>query len=229
MTFRTAPLSVFALVLTCALTASAIAQERADVILHNGKIFTSDNQMSIYSAIVIRDGEVLAIGTDALTSQYRADRLVDLAGRLVTPGFIDTHIHVRGAPRSQTNLAGSRSMDELLSRVAAKAEEVGPGKWVTGVAWSEDELAEGRKPTRVDLDRAAPANPVVITRAGSHSSIANTMALDLAEGTVDTVPPEGGISGVQLASIRRGGRRRPHERACVALPWGPMYAAEVNI
>ena len=197
MTIRTASRFTFALVVALVSASAATAQEPADLILHNGKIFTSDNQMSIYSTVVIRDGEIIGIGTDALTSQYRADRLVDLAGRLVTPGFIDTHIHMRGAPRWQTNLAGSRSMDELLGRVTAKADEMGPGEWVTGVAWSEDELAEGRKPTRQDLDRAAPANPVVITRAGSHSSIANTSALDLAEVTVDTVPPEGGIIEIE--------------------------------
>ena len=170
-----------------------VAQERADLILHNGKIFAADNLMSIHQAIVVRDGRIVAVGGESLARQYLADRLIDLRGRLVTPGFNDTHIHIGGTPRRQVNLAGSRSMAELLARITQKAAELGSGEWVAGRAWSEDELAEQRRPLRADLDSAELNNPVVITRAGGHSSVVNTRALALAGITSTTVPPDGGI------------------------------------
>ena len=170
-----------------------VAQERADLILHNGKIFAADNLMSIHQAIVVRDGRIVAVGGESLARQYLADRVIDLRGRLVTPGFNDTHIHIGGTPRRQVNLAGSRSMAELLARITQKAAELGSGEWVAGRAWSEDELAEQRRPLRADLDSAELNNPVVITRAGGHSSVVNTRALALAGITSTTVPPDGGI------------------------------------
>lgn len=84
-------------------------------------------------------------------------------------------------------------MAEITERIRSKAQELGPGEWITGNAWSEDELIEKRRPLRGDLDEAAPNNPVVITRAGSHSSVANTRALALAGITPDTPAPDGGI------------------------------------
>ena len=84
-------------------------------------------------------------------------------------------------------------MAELLARITQKAAELGSGEWVAGRAWSEDELAEQRRPLRADLDSAELNNPVVITRAGGHSSVVNTRALALAGITSTTVPPDGGI------------------------------------
>ena len=79
---------------------TVVAQERADLILHNGKIFAADNLMSIHQAIVVRDGRIVAVGGESLARQYLADRAIDLRGRLVTPGFNDTHIHIGRDPTS---------------------------------------------------------------------------------------------------------------------------------
>jgi len=70
---------------------------------------------------------------------------------------------------------------------------VGEGNWVTGYGWSEDQLTEGRRPLRDDLDTAAPGNPVLLTRAGGHSAVANSLALELAEVGPETPDPEGGV------------------------------------
>jgi predicted amidohydrolase YtcJ len=165
----------------------------ADLILHHGRIAVVDDAFSIHEAIVVKDGRVLAVGGNDLAGQYRAARSVDLRGRLVVPGFNDTHIHLSGQARRHVNLAGVGSLSELKRRIAAKAEEMGPGEWVTGSAWSEDELAEKRRPLRADLDEAAPRNPVLITRAGGHSAVANSRALALADITRRTPDPEGGV------------------------------------
>ena len=167
--------------------------ERADLILHNGKIFTADNLGSIQSAVAIRGERIVAVGREEILQRYAATRTVDLGGRFVCPGFNDTHIHMRGYARSYVHLFGAKSIGEILDRIRSKAEELGPGKWITGWGWSEDDLLEQRRPLRWDLDQAAPRNPVLVNRAGGHSGVANSLALDIAGLTAETPQPEGGL------------------------------------
>ena len=171
----------------------AQAQEPVDLLLRNGKVFTADQLLSTYSAVAVRDGRIVALGWDDLTERYRATRTIDLDGRLVLPGFVDTHIHMRGNPARWVDLGGLESLGELKARVTRKAEQLGADEWITGYGWSEDELAEQRRPFRWDLDDAAPANPVVLTRAGGHSSVASSLALEEAGLTPETETPPGGI------------------------------------
>jgi predicted amidohydrolase YtcJ len=172
---------------------TALAQPPADLILHNGKIAVVDEAFSIHQAIVVSAGKVVAVGGNDLVKQYRAARTIDLRGRLVVPGFNDTHIHLNGQARRHVNLAGTKSIREIQQKILAKVQELGPGEWVTGSAWSEDELQDKRRPLRQDLDEVSPANPVIITRAGGHSAVANTLALKLADVTKDTPQPDGGV------------------------------------
>jgi predicted amidohydrolase YtcJ len=169
------------------------AQESVDLLLHNGKIFTADELLSTFTAVAVRDDRIVALGWDGLLDQYRAVRTVDLDDKLVVPGFIDTHIHISGDPERWVDLAGLENMAELKARVTRKAEQLGSGEWITGYGWSEDELAERRRPLRWDLDDAAPVNPVVLTRAGGHSSVANSLALEAAGLTPQTETPPGAI------------------------------------
>ena len=177
----------------CVTVAPARAQEAVDLVLHNGKIFTADQLLSTFSAVAVRDDRIVALGWDGLLDQYRAARTVDLDGKLVVPGFIDTHIHISGDPERWVDLAGLENMAELKARVTRKAERLGSGEWITGYGWSEDELAERRRPLRWDLDDAAPVNPVVLTRAGGHSSVASSLALEAAGLTPQTETPPGAI------------------------------------
>ena len=182
----------------------ARAQEPVDLLLHDGKVFAADELLSTYSAIAVRDGRIVALGWDELTDRYRAARTIDLEGRLVLPGFIDTHIHIRGNPERWVDLAGLENLAELKGRVTRKAEQLGAGEWITGYGWSEDELTEQRRPLRWDLDDAAPANPVVLTRAGGHSSVASSLALEAAGLTPDSEVPPGGIIEVDAAGRMNG-------------------------
>ena len=171
----------------------ARAQESADLLLHSGKIFSADQLLSTYSAVAIRDDRVVALGWGELGERYEAERIIDLDGRLVVPGFIDTHIHISGDPERWVDLSGLENLAELKARVTRKAEQIGSGEWITGYGWSEDELVEQRRPLRWDLDDAAPANPVVLTRAGGHSSVASTLALEAAGLTPESLVPLGAI------------------------------------
>lgn len=164
-----------------------------DLILTNGKVLTVDENFSIHDTVVVDEGLIVATGGAALLQSYNAPEVVDLQGKLLMPGFIDSHTHIRGRPNHYIDLTESGSVVEIQQLVQAKAEEVGAGNWVTGYGWSEDQLTEGRRPLRDDLDAAAPDNPVILTRAGGHSAVSNSMALDLADVTPDTPNPEGGV------------------------------------
>ncbi len=110
----------------------AQAQEPVDLLLHSAKIFTANERLSTFSAVAVRDGRIVALGWDALREQYRAQRSVDLGGKLVVPGFIDTHIHISGDPERWVDLSGLETMSELKARVTRKAEQLGSGEWITG-------------------------------------------------------------------------------------------------
>jgi predicted amidohydrolase YtcJ len=170
-----------------------VSTQKADLLLVRGRIFTADDLTSIHRAVAIREGRIVEVGGDDLEDRYEAGRIVDLQGRLVTPGFNDTHIHVRGNPRRYIDFSGTASIEEFKEKVRAKAAELGPGEWITGWGWSEDEMAEERRPLRQDVDEAAPDNPVVIRRAGGHSSVVNSLALELAGIDRDTPDPEAGV------------------------------------
>jgi len=164
-----------------------------DTILHNGKVITIDADLSLASAVAIDGTDIVAVGGEALLEQYKSANMVDLGGKVLMPGFIDSHTHLRGRPQRYVDLTKTRSIEELKGQVRTKAIELGSGEWITGYGWSEDVMAELRRPLRSDLDQAAPDNPVLLTRAGGHSAVANSMALRLAEVTVTTQQPENGV------------------------------------
>jgi predicted amidohydrolase YtcJ len=165
----------------------------ADLVLFNGKIVTVDDAFSIREAIVIKDGRILAVGGNELRNRYAGARAIDLRGRMVIPGFHDTHIHLGGHGRRYIDLNDTTSLAQLKQQVSAKAKELGPGEWITGSGWDEYHFKEQKKPLRSDLDAAAPNNPVVLTRAGGHSSVGNSKALELADINKATPDPERGL------------------------------------
>ena len=164
-----------------------------DTIFYNGKIVTLDQQLSIASTVVVDDGRIVAIGDDQVADAYDATTAIDLGGKLLMPGFIDSHTHIRGRPQRYIDLTKTRSIEQLRGQVSDKAAELGPGEWITGYGWSEDVMVELRRPLRKDLDDAAPENPVLLTRAGGHSAVANSLALELAGVNLDTPQPESGV------------------------------------
>ncbi len=165
----------------------------ADLILNNGKIVSVDAAFGIFDTIVVTDGKVVELGDATLLDKYDATTVTDLGGKTLIPGFIDSHTHISGDPKRFIDLNEVTSIAEIQDLIRAKALELGQGEWITGYGWSEDELAEGRKPLRGDLDAAAPFNPVTLTRAGGHSAVVSTSALGLAEINDNTPDPEGGV------------------------------------
>lgn len=169
------------------------AQQRADLLFHGGTILTMDPERPEAEVLVVRDGRIVAVGDAALRDGWAADVERDLDGATLMPGFNDSHTHIQSYARRHIPLAEITSMVALEAAVAERAAQLGPGEWITGYGWSEDDLEEGRRPLRADLDRAAPDNPVILTRAGGHSAVANSLALELAGIDGATAQPEGGV------------------------------------
>ena len=172
---------------------SSTDSTNVDLILTNGKVLTVDSEFSIRNTVVIDDGLIIETGDAGLTQKYKSQKIVNLEGKVLMPGFNDSHTHIRGRPQRYIELGKVTSILEIQELISNKIAAIGEGEWITGYGWSEDELDEGRRPVRRDLDAAAPNNPVILTRAGGHSAVSNTMALDLSGVSLATPQPEGGV------------------------------------
>ena len=173
---------------------TAPQKRRVSLVLTNGKIFTADARGTIAEAVAVEGERIVAVGTNAeMTRNYSAARVIDLKGRLVTPGFNDAHLHFLNGGLSllRVELVGSRSLAEAKQRIAAKVRELPAGAWILGRGWDHT-LWGGEWPTRGDLDEVAPNNPVFVQRVDGHVSWANTLALKNANVTRETRAPEGG-------------------------------------
>jgi predicted amidohydrolase YtcJ len=175
---------------------SALAQAGpADLIIRDAHIVTVDPRFSTASAAAIRGGRFIAVGSDAdvLKTGGPNTRVVDLHGQTVLPGFDDTHVHLTAGKdlEIQVDLTHIRSIKDIQAALAARVKQSKPGEWIVGTrGWWEYQLAEGRLPTRADLDAVAPNNPVSIP--GPHYAIVNSLALKLAGVTRTTPDPQGG-------------------------------------
>ncbi len=190
---RTVLLGGSAALLGCTAQSKSPAAALADLILFNGQILTVDPRFSVRSALAVKDGKILAVGGPEILDAFEAANRIDLAGRTLMPGFNDTHVHIYSLSPRAIEPDKVKSIAELKDVLRAKARELGRGEWITGYGWDEALLAEKRNPLKADLDAAAPDNPIVLTRAGAHSAVGNTLALQLATVTRDTPDPEGGL------------------------------------
>jgi predicted amidohydrolase YtcJ len=182
-----------ALLAFSALVAEPASAKPGDILFFNGKVLTVDKAFSIKSAVLVRGARIEAVGGRELVEAHPDATLIDLRGRTLMPGFIDTHLHLSIRSMRAIEPAKARSIVDLKRMVAAKAAELGKGEWIEGLGWDEGLFAEKRNPTRADLDAAAPNNPVALRRAGGHSVVANSLALKLAGIDRSTPDPKGGI------------------------------------
>ncbi len=199
-------------------TLAAAAAEPADTIYHNGTIITIDDAKPAAEAVAVRDGRILAVGSEAevLDTAGENTRRVDLAGRTMLPGFVDSHGHgyMIGLQASTANLLpppdglGSDipSLQKLLSDWAEQnvraVERVG---WIAGFGYDDSQLAEQRHPTRQELDAVSSEYPVLIIHQSGHLGVANTKALELAGVTAETKDPEGGVFRREAGSNQPNG------------------------
>ncbi|MEA2874896.1 MAG: hypothetical protein QOF14_92 [Hyphomicrobiales bacterium] len=187
----------FRLALLALLLATPALAQPADIVLRGGNIVTVDNDWSIAHAAAIGGGKFLAVGSDAQMAPFIGPntQVIELAGKTVVPGLIDTHLHqlFHALNGPQVQLLGAKSVAEVRQAVAERVARTEAGKWITAsMGWHESILEEGRMPTRHELDPVSPDNPVFIPRGG-HVVTVNSKALEAAGITKDTPNPEGGI------------------------------------
>jgi predicted amidohydrolase YtcJ len=139
-----------------------------DTVLLNGKILTVDKQFAMREATAIRDGKLAALGSTADIRKLAGanTRVIDLGGRTVIPGLIDSHLHAIRAALSfstEVNWIGAASLTEALGRIREAARTMKPGSWlIVAGGWNVDQFQERRRPTQAELIAAAPANPVYV-------------------------------------------------------------------
>lgn len=170
-----------------------------DMILTNCEIATMNKVNSFVEAIAIKDRKIFKIGTNEDVIQFKeaGTQVIDLGGRLVLPGFNDSHMHLLmySYNLQNVNLVGAESIDEIIERGRSYIEErnAPKGKWIIGLGWNQDYF-KGQKmfPTRYDLDKISTEHPIVFIRACYHVMVVNSKALEIAGVTKDTPQIEGG-------------------------------------
>ncbi|MGC7101034.1 amidohydrolase [Amycolatopsis lurida] len=184
-------------------TAEAAAQSgggHADLLLVNGNVLTMAGAFVPAEAIAIRKGVVQAVGRTRELRRLANSRTetIDLRGRTVIPGINDGHFHPLGLGTNQPPLTldlsrgAVSSIAEIRELVAEAAGSKQPGEWIRGFGWDQGYLAEGRYPTRHDIDAVSPDNPAALREWSGHALWANSKALELAGITRETQPPPGG-------------------------------------
>lgn len=162
-------------------------------IFHNGKIVTVDPQFRIVEAMAVAEGRIVAVGTndDIKRLAGTGTEQVDLRGKTVLPGLIDSHVHAPDASMYEFEqpVPDMESIEDVLAYVRARAETVEPGRWIALSQVFITRLREQRYPTRAELDRAAPRHPVVF-RTGPDASL-NSMALSMSGIDAKFKVPEG--------------------------------------
>jgi len=167
----------------------------ADLVLRRGQIATFDAKRPRSTALAVSGGRIVALGEDAETLIGRDTAVIDLGGRTVIPGLFDSHIHTMmgGQNELAVSLEAARSIAEVQAAFAARARTTPKGGWIRGGSgWHESQLAEGRLPTRFELDKVTPDNPVIMRRGG-HVVVANSAALAVAGITRATPDPQHGV------------------------------------
>lgn len=212
----------------------------ADLVLSNARIYTVDDRNPFAEAMAIRDGRVLAVGRGADVDPLvgPGSRRVDLGGRTVIPGLIDAHLHLLsfGLTLAEVDLQGVASVEGAIGLVNTAVRRARPGEWLQGTGW--DRNLFGRLPTRHELDRVAPDNPVLLASKDLHALWVNSRALEIAGiGPESEDPPDGEIvrdpaTGLPTGVLKEGARAplfravpAPSDERCEAAVAGALRIA----
>ncbi len=167
----------------------------ADLIFVNGEVYTVDAARTWARAVAVRDGAIVAVGTDDEVADLRGDRteVIDLAGRMLLPGFQDAHVHPVGGGLDmlQCNLNDHGSKQAYLETISAYAEDHPGEPWILGGGWAQDVFPRGC-PHKDDLDTVVPDRPVFLPNRDGHGAWVNSKALEIAGITAETPDPKDG-------------------------------------
>ena len=187
------PITIILLLSSCSVEKDCL---EADLVLINAKVYTANEKLPEAEAVAILKDKIIFVGSANESIQYTCNdnRIEDLQGNFIFPGFIDAHAHLKGIGYREMNLnlQGANSLKEMLTQVEIYANGLESGKWVIGRGWIEKKWPEGRFPTIQELDMISPDKPMALERADGHAIIVNSLALEMANITENTPDPVGG-------------------------------------
>lgn len=169
-----------------------------NLLIHGGPILTMNPQQPLVEAVGILQGKIAATGTLADVQSQMAGTydVIDLDGRMASPGLYDAHAHIIGtgvaAAEIEINADRVSTIAEIVHLVKQRVENSAAGSWVIGQGYDQELLDDRRHPTRADLDAVAPNHPVILKRSCHHIMAVNSAALKLAGITANTPDPDGG-------------------------------------
>jgi predicted amidohydrolase YtcJ len=170
--------------------------DTATLVFINGNVYTANEKRPHAEAVAVKDDRIIFVGSNADAKKYQGanTRVIDLHGGTVVPGLTDAHYHFIGVGQREMNLnlEGITNLQDFLAKVKTRVDQAKPGEWVTGRGWIETFWTPPVFPTRFDLDKISPNNPVFLTRADGHGAVANSAALKIGNVTKDTKDPFGG-------------------------------------
>jgi predicted amidohydrolase YtcJ len=173
-----------------------IRAQDIDLVVVNGNIYTVNESQPHAEAFAVKDQRIAFVGSTKDVEKLRGANtpVIDLGGKTVVPGLTDSHCHIFGIGEREMrlNLEGTDSLQDFLAKVKERVSQTEKGKWITGRGWIETFWKPPQFPTRNELDRIAPENPVYLTRADGHASVVNSAALKIAKIDKNTPNPFGG-------------------------------------
>ncbi len=180
-------------VLSAAAQPEATGARPADMLISGARIYTVDPTRPVASALALRDGRILAVGDDLAAFLGPKTRRIDGRGTCIIPGFIDSHVHMEslGEMLETFDFRSVASIQQIVDLVRQEAARRPPGEWIQGKNWDQTNWG-GAFPTADELNRAAPAHPVYLTRVDGHAAWVNRKALEIAGITAATPDPPGG-------------------------------------
>jgi predicted amidohydrolase YtcJ len=163
----------------------------------NGLIYTLDTNQPVVESVVVENGRIIDLGSHhemSLQWGRAGASVIDLQGNMVTPGLIDSHLHMSGVAFNflDLDLTGVTSKSEMLDKIKQKADSVAPGKWLIGMGWDENLFTEGSIPTIEELDFVAPHCPIYLKRICYHAFLVNSKALEMSQYHASIEVPKGG-------------------------------------
>ncbi|MEW5883875.1 MAG: amidohydrolase [Armatimonadota bacterium] len=176
------------------LTLLLLPIQPADLVIENARIWT-DGRVGFASFAGVRDGRFVHVGGFEPSLVGPNTERIDAEGRVVLPGFIDSHIHMLngGNNLSQLQLREARDKEDFIRRVREWASGLPEGRWILGGRWSTESWQIVQQPTREWVDDASQGRPLFLSRMDGHSALVNTIALRMAGITKDTPDPPGGV------------------------------------
>jgi len=170
--------------------------EDVDLIFVNGNIYTVNERQPQAEAIAVKKDRIAFVGSNEAAKKLASDktRIIDLRGHTLVPGMTDSHCHIFGIGEREMNLnlEGTSALEDFLAKVKGRVAQTERGKWIIGRGWIETFWKPPQFPSRTDLDKIAPDNPVFLTRADGHAAISNSAALNIAKIDKHTPNPFGG-------------------------------------